>query len=186
MPAPDNRCGAAIDPAYGAGLVLVIRRAGVTLVACLALIVLSACAVDVEEGSLDVPRPSSHGNISSPPAAEPSTPSQVQTAIYRWFLDAGYPPFQAAALVDHARIESGFNPCIAGRGGTRYTYQWSGTRLQQLHAFAGVRNCPPLNKQLAFADNELRSNPNFSCFLSTSTREAAGAALRRGFGRGRC
>ena len=163
-----------------------IRRAGVTLATCLALIVLSACAVGVEDGSLDVPRPSSQGNIPSPPAAEPSTPSQVQTVIYRWFLEAGYPAFQAAALVDHARIESGFNPCIAGRGGTRYTYQWSGTRLQRLYEFAGTRNCPPLAKQLAFADNELRSNPNFSCFLTTSTREAAVSALRRGFGRGRC
>ena len=163
-----------------------IRRAGVTLAACLSLIVLSACAVDVEDESLASPRASSHGNIPSPPGAEPATRSQVQTAIYRWFLDAGYPAYQAAALVDHARIESGFNPCIAGRGGTRYTYQWSGTRLQQLYAFAGVRTCPPLNQQLAFADGELRSNPNFSCFLTTSTREAAGAALRRGFGRGRC
>jgi hypothetical protein len=164
----------------------VIRRAGATPAACLLLLVLAACAVDVEDGSLDVPRPSSQGYIPSPQAAEPATRGQVQTAIYRWFVAAGYPAHQAAALVDHARIESGFNPCIAGRGGTRYTYQWSGTRLQQLYAFAGVRTCPPLNKQLAFADTELRSNPNFSCFLTTSTREAAGAALRRGFGRGRC
>lgn len=123
--------------------------------------------------------------IQSPPA-EPSTRGEVQTTIYNWFLQAGYPTHQAAALVDHARVESGFNPCISGRGGVRYTYQWNGTRLQRLYEFAGTRTCPPLTKQLAFADNELRSNPNFSCFLSTSTREAAAAALRRGFGRGRC
>jgi hypothetical protein len=164
----------------------VIRSAGITIAACLTLIGLSACAVDVEDGSSSFPRPSSHGNIPSPQAAEPSTPTQVQTAIYRWFLGAGYPAFQAAALVDHARAESGFNPCIAGRGGTRYTYQWTGTRLHRLHAFAGAPMCPPLDRQLAFADNELRNNPNFSCFLSTGTREAAAAALRRGFGRGRC
>ncbi|MGE3783063.1 MAG: phage tail tip lysozyme [Alphaproteobacteria bacterium] len=153
---------------------------------CLSLLVLSACAGDVgEEAALRYPRPSSMASIPSP-APEPSTPSQVQTAIYNWFLRAGYPPHQAAALVDHARLESGLNPCIGGRGGVRYTYQWNGTRLQRLYEFAGTRTCPPLDKQLAFADNELRSNPNFSCFLSTSTREAGVAALRRGFGRGRC
>jgi hypothetical protein len=153
---------------------------------CLSLLTLSACAGNVtEEAALQFPRPSSFGTI-APPAAEPSTPGQVQTAIYNWFLRAGYPPHQAAALVDHARIESGFNPCISGRGGVRYTYQWNGTRLQRLYEFAGTRTCPPLAKQLAFADNELRSNPNFSCFLTTSTREAGVAALRRGFGRGRC
>jgi hypothetical protein len=151
----------------------------------LLLLTLSACAVDVEEETPRFPRASSQGSI-APPAAEPSSRGQVQATIYRWFLDAGYPSFQAAALVDHARIESGFNPCISGRGGLRYTYQWGGTRLQRLYEFAGTRTCPPLAKQLAFADNELRHNPNFSCFLTSSTREAAVAALRRGFGQGRC
>jgi hypothetical protein len=146
---------------------------------------LSACAGSFEEEPLYFPRPSSQGYI-PPPAAEPSTPGQVQTANYNWFLQAGYSPHQAAALVDHARLESGLNPCVSGRGGVRYTYQWNGTRLQRLYEFAGTRSCPPLAKQLAFADNELRSNPNYSCFLSASTRDAAAAALRRGFGRGRC
>jgi hypothetical protein len=153
--------------------------------ACLSLMVLSACAANVEEEPLRFPRPSSQGYI-PPPAAESSIRGQVQTAIYRWFLQAGYPAFQAAALVDHARIESGLNPCIRGPGGLRYTYQWGGTRLQRLYEFAGAWTCPPLVKQLAFADDELRHNPNFSCFLTASTRETAVAALRRGFGRGRC
>ena len=150
---------------------------------------LSACAVDVEEEPLRFPRPSSQAYIPPPvppSVAEPATSGPVQTAIYRWFLQAGYPAFQAAALVDHARIESGLNPCIGGRGGVWYTYQWGGTRLQRLYEFAGTRTCPPLAKQLAFADDELRHNPNFSCFLTSNTRAAAVTALRRGFGRGRC
>ena len=153
--------------------------------ACLSLLILSACAANVDEEIPLSPRASSHSYI-PPSTMEPSSPGQVQTAIYSWFLKAGYPAFQAAALVDHARVESGLNPCISGRGGWRYTYQWGGTRLRRLYEFAGTRTCPPLAKQLAFADNELRSDPNFSCFLTTSTREAAVAALRRGFGRGRC
>ena len=153
--------------------------------ACLSLLILSGCAVDVAEEPLRGPRLSSQGYI-PPPATEPSGTGQVQTAIYRWFIQAGYPEFQAAALVDHARLESGLNPCIRGPGGLRYTYQWGGTRLQRLYEFAGMRTCPPLAKQLAFADNELRNNPNFACFLSASNRAAAVSALRRGFGRGRC
>lgn len=143
-----------------------------------------ACAVIDEKEPPPFPPPPPQAQPPLP--REPSTPGQVQTAIYRWFINAGYPAFQAAALVDHARIESGLNPCIGGPGGLRYTYQWGGTRLQRLYDFAATRTCPPLAKQLEFADNELRRNPNFSCFLSTNTREAAVAALRRGFGLGRC
>lgn len=152
----------------------------------LSLLSLSACAGGTEETSPSYyPRPSSAGYI-APTPAEPSTRGEVQTAIYNWFLRAGYPPHHAAALVDHARVESGFNPCIRGPGGVRYIYQWNGTRLQRLHEFAGTRTCPPLTKQLEFAHNELRSNPNYSCFLSAGSRQEAAAALLRGFGRGRC
>ena len=44
----------------------------------------------------------------------------------------------------------------------------------------------PLEKQLAFADSELRNEPAYSCFWDASTKAAAVAALRRGFGRGSC
>jgi hypothetical protein len=151
-----------------------------------AMLMLAACAIETEEEPLRFPEPPPQAQAPPPPIVEPSTPGQVQTAIYRWFLKAGYPAFQAAALVDHARIESGLNPCIGGPGGYRYTYQWGGLRLQRLHEFAGTRSCPPLAKQLAFANDELRHNPNFSCFLATTTRDAAVTALRRGFGFGRC
>jgi hypothetical protein len=39
---------------------------------------------------------------------------------------------------------------------------------------------------LAFTDNELRNEANYSCFWQATTRSGALAALRRGFGRGRC
>jgi len=149
-----------------------------------AALLLAACSV-FEGDPPPFPRPPPWAQA-PPPRPEPSTPQQVQQAIYRWFLDAGYPAFQAAALVDHARTESGLKPCIAGPAGLRYTYQWGGTRLQRLYEFAETRECPPLDKQLAFADHELRNNGKFSCFLGTATREAAVVALRRGFGRGRC
>jgi hypothetical protein len=121
-----------------------------------------------------------------PPPAEPATPDRVGGEIVRWFTAAGYQRFQAEALADHARIESGFNPCIHGPGVFSYTFQWAGTRLQRLHEFAGTRSCPPLDKQLAFADRELRSEPRFSCFWRTTTRASALVALRRGFGGGSC
>ncbi len=122
----------------------------------------------------------------SPQRLEPSTPNQVQAEIVRWLSTAGYHRFQAEALAEHARIESGFRPCAAGRAGLRYTFQWGGLRLRRLYEFAGSRRCPPLDTQLAFADNELRNEPKYSCFWQTTTKSAALAALRRGFGRGTC
>ncbi len=122
----------------------------------------------------------------APPPSEPATPAAVRAEIARWFAAKGYRDFQVAALVEHARIESGFQPCAAGAAGLRYTYQWGGTRLQRLYRLAGERRCPPLDRQLEFADRELRSEPNFACFWRTTTTAAAVAALRRGFGRGRC
>jgi len=151
-----------------------------------ATLLLAACVAGPDEQPPRFPEPPPRAQAPPWPMVEPSIRGGVQTAIYRWFVNAGYPPFQALALMDHARIESGFNPCIAGPGGLRYTYQWGGARLQRLYEFAGTRSCPPLAKQLAFADNELRGDQNFSCFLSTTTRENAVRALRRGFGLGRC
>ena len=121
-----------------------------------------------------------------PPRFEPATPGEVRGEIARWFTKAGYRDFQVAALVEHAKIESGFRPCAAGAAGLRYTYQWMGGRLQHLYEFAGIRSCPPLDTQLAFADRELRDNANFACFWQTTTATSALAALRRGFGRGSC
>ena len=120
------------------------------------------------------------------PRPEPATPGRVHAEIIRWFSVAGYRGFQVEALAQHARLESGFRPCAAGPAGLRYTFQWGGRRLQRLYEFAGARSCPPLDKQLAFADHELRSDPKYWCFWRTTTKSAALAALRRGFGGGSC
>ena len=113
-------------------------------------------------------------------------PARVHAEIVRWFSAAGYRRFQVEALAEHARMESGFRPCAAGAAGLRYTFQWGGTRLRRLYEFAGTRACPPLDRQLAFADSELRTDPKYSCFWRTTTKSAALAALRRGFGNGSC
>ena len=113
-------------------------------------------------------------------------PDRVHAELVRWFSVAGYRPFQVEALADHARLESGFRPCAAGAADLRYTFQWGGTRLRRLHQFAGAPRCPPLDIQLAFADNELRNEPRFWCFWEATTRATALAALRRGFGGGSC
>ena len=145
-------------------------------------ILLSACS---SEPPLRFPEPPPQF-ATVPPPPEPSTPAAVRAEIARWFTAAGYRPHQVAALVEHARNESGFHPCIAGAGGLRYTYQWGGRRLQRLRQFAGTLNCPPLGTQLKFADNELRYDAKFSCFWGATSDAGALAALRRGFGRGSC
>jgi len=146
-------------------------------------LLLSACSGEVAAPPVMIAAPQPPP---APPRSEPATPQGVHAEIVRWFSAAGYRRFQAEALAQHARIESGFRPCASGAAGLRYTFQWGGTRLQRLHEFAGARRCPPLDTQLAFADGELRNDPKYSCFWRTTTQSAALAALRRGFGRGSC
>ena len=120
-------------------------------------------------------------------AVDSATPGGVRAEIIRWFSRAGYQSIQIEALAEHAGIESGFRPCASNGSNLRYTFQWSGARLRRLDEFAGARgSCPPLEKQLAFAHNELRNEPSYSCFWRATTKSAALAALRRGFGGGTC
>jgi hypothetical protein len=148
-------------------------------------LLLSACTTDSAVHPAAVARPPRQ-LPSAPQAVDPTRPDRVRAEIRRWFAHAGYKGFQVEALATHAKVESGFRPCAAA-GGRRYTYQWSGERLRRLGEFAGARGaCPPLDKQLAFADYELRSVPAYSCFWAATTESAATSALRRGFGRGSC
>jgi hypothetical protein len=160
-----------------------VRTFAAIAVVIAAALLMSACSSEVVAPPVAI--------APQQPAAPPqlpvwAPPERVHAEIVRWFTAAGYREFRVAALAEHARIESGFRPCAAGAAGLRYTFQWGGTRLRRLYEFAGTRSCPPLDKQLAFADDELRTEPNYSCFWQTTTKSAALAALRRGFGHGRC
>ena len=147
-----------------------------------ATLLLAACTTEILPPSI-MPAPPAP----PPPARpEPATPGEVHAEIMRWFMAHNYSEFQAEALAEHARLESGFRPCAAGPAGLMYTFQWGGLRLRSLHEFAGAYRCPPLDTQLAFADNELRREANYGCFWQATTASAALYALRRGFGRGRC
>ena len=132
------------------------------------------------------PPPTQPPPLFAPLSVSPPPPGEAGAEIVRWFSAAGYRDFQVQALVQHARAESGFRPCARGPGGYNYTFQWSGTRLRQLHEFAQTSGCPRLDTQLAFADRELRDDPKYACFWDATTEPAAYAALRRGFGRGSC
>jgi hypothetical protein len=159
-------------------------RASAASAAWIAIVLLlAACASEVATAPGAAPPTPQPASVRR---AEPATRQQVRAEIFRWFTAAGYKEFQTVALMEHARYESGYRPCAAGPGGYRYTFQWGGRRLQRLHEFAGTRRCPPLDRQLAFADDELRNDPKFSCFLRTTTKASALAALRRGFGAGSC
>jgi hypothetical protein len=110
----------------------------------------------------------------------------VPEIIRSWFILSGYEVYQAEALVDDARIESGFRRCVVAKTGSSYSFQWVGVRLKRLWEFVGHRGCPSLAAQLAFANEELYHQPAYSCFWRARTRAGALAALRRGFGKGKC
>ena len=122
----------------------------------------------------------------APRSTAPPGPDVIRAEMISWLWRAGYQPPQIGAMIDYAHMESGFRPCAINPAGYRYTFQWSGPRLRRLEEFAGTRACPHIRKQLAFADHELRNEPNYSCFWRATSRPAALAALRRGFGYGRC
>ena len=116
-----------------------------------------------------------------------STPAGVRAEIIHWFTRQGYHRAHVEALVDYAQQESGFRPCATNGASLRYLFQWTGERLRKLDDFTRAHGrCPPLDEQLAFADNELRTEPKYWCFWRAQTRAESVAALRRGFGRGSC
>jgi hypothetical protein len=166
-------------------------RACATPVAWLSVLLsMSACSVfdfaappPIETAFTPGPPPPS-----PPPPLSLSPPSsdEAKAEIIRWFTAHGYHDYQVAALVQHARTESNFRACAVGPADLRYTFQWGGTRLHQLHAFAKTDGCPQLDTQLAFADKELRYDPKYACFWDATTEPGAYAALRRGFGAGSC
>ncbi len=162
-----------------------VRVSAATAMPLVAALVLSACAVKPPSFPIvatpEFPLP-------PPPPEYPqlATPDGVRAEIIRWFSAAGYRRYQAAALAEHALIESGYRPCAAGAAGLRFLYQWGGARLQHLYRFAGGHGCPALDTQLAFADHELRTVPDYACFWRATTEAGALADLRRGFGRGHC
>jgi hypothetical protein len=173
---------------YLASMVRVRACAAVAAWMCV-LMSMSACSVfqfaappPIETAFVPAPAPP------PPPPLQllPPSSEEARAEIVRWFTAAGYRDYQVAALVQHARTESNFRACAVGPADLRYTFQWGGTRLQQLHAFAHTDGCPQLDRQLAFADKELRNDPKYACFWDATTEPAAYAALRRGFGAGSC
>src|SRR4051812_12103073 len=131
-----------------------IRACGMPPLGIAGVLLLSACANEVDTetvapGPLLQPRPGPSAHYYQPGPPDESLPSGARGEIARWFVDAGYKEFQVAALLEHAKVESGFRPC-ASAPGFRYTFQWSGTRLRRLNEFANTGGkCPPLEKQLA-------------------------------------
>jgi hypothetical protein len=157
----------------------------------LILLALSACGLIPEPPPLETAfSPLPAPPPPEPPAASqrqaPPSPAEARAEITKWLTDAGYKPFQVAALLEHAKAESGFNACISGASDLRYLFQWGGRRRQQLQEFAKTSGCPQIRTQLAFADKELRNDPKFTCFWNGRTQSEAYAMLRRGFGQGSC
>lgn len=108
------------------------------------------------------------------------TPEAVRALMFAWLLAHGYQPFQAEAVLHQAHTESRFNHCVTAPSGSFGLFQWVGSRKRKLHERYGP-GCPTVEQQLAFADNEIRSD--FSCFWTASPGNAY-AVLRNHFGRG--
>jgi hypothetical protein len=108
----------------------------------------------------------------------------VRATMLAFFATAGYDQDHAQAMMRQARIESGFNYCAIAPWGSDGLFQWNGVRRRKLHALYGP-GCVPLQQQLEFADQEMRSGL-YECFWRASGPTAF-KELRRTFGYGgRC
>jgi hypothetical protein len=106
----------------------------------------------------------------------------VRAMMLTWFLAHHYPPSHAAAMIRQADLESHFQPCVRARTGS-WLYGWVGARKRALAAYSGTSACPSVQAQLAFADQELRTE--YASFWRASPQSAF-AVLRQCFGRGHC
>lgn len=100
---------------------------------------------------------------------------------YRFYLDLGYEPYQAAAIVGGLQQESGrsLDPAALGDQGTAFgVAQWRGPRLDALRSFAAARGADPadLGTQLAFVDHELRTSESRAGEALRASRSAEDAA----------
>ena len=101
-----------------------------------------------------------------------------------WFSDHWFDPPHTRAVLTYIERESGFDPNVIVTTGACLG-QWAGSRRKTVLA-AGHGKCPPIAWQLEQIHSELWRVDAFRCFWKASTYEGALAALRRGFGRGRC
>lgn len=99
----------------------------------------------------------------------------VRSAMLAYFIAAGYPQPQLAALDRYVASESSYDHLVQSWSGA-CLFQWAGSRRRRV---TNGGRCPPLKVQLAIADQEIRSN--FPCFLRASNPYAV---FRRTFGRG--
>jgi hypothetical protein len=90
------------------------------------------------------------------PVEQAGTPSQ---RAFQFFIDQGYRPLEAAAIVGHLVHESGLDPTKTHDGGIGLGIAgWNGQRLEALRKFAGARgtDANDFGTQLAFVDHELK------------------------------
>lgn len=114
------------------------------------------------------------------------TTELVRAFILSWFLSHGYATHQAGALVEQARIESGFDHLVVNRrSGSSCLYQWVGPRRRELFRQSASNTCPSLEAQLRYADWELRTQSQYDGFWH-ATPAAAFRVLRACFGGGHC
>lgn len=129
----------------------------------------------------------------------------IAALIIGWLTVHGYGAPQREALLEHARVESGWLPSIVSRHGDVGLYQWRGPRKRALLAYERRRvpeimtatNASPLlwsdrhdrarlTAQLEFMDHEWRQMPAASAFFAAKTRAEAYRLFCRHFERRAC
>jgi hypothetical protein len=105
--------------------------------------------------------------------------AQLCFAISAWLTAHSYDPDHRDAVLRYIQAESGFEEQVVSRSGACLC-QWAGSRRRSI---LSQGRCPSWERQLEFADAELRSGL-YERFWKTKGAEVF-RALRDTFGRGK-
>lgn len=101
-------------------------------------------------------------------AAQLTNRSGVEAQIWNFFAGKGLAPHQVAAIVGHAKAESGLNPLAQGdrdKNGVAQAFglfQWNDRKDKLFDFIGGKQNLGNIQKQLEFAWHELMTSENFA------------------------
>jgi hypothetical protein len=107
----------------------------------------------------------------------------ICTLLSTWMSQHGYDAIHRDIVLDYIKRESDFQSEKIEWSGA-CLFQWAGTRRVSILKLGGGK-CPSWEEQMKFADNELRTMPEFRGFW-VSDRNSAHMLFHRCFGQGRC
>lgn len=100
----------------------------------------------------------------------------VQSQVWKFFVEKGLKPHQVAGIMGNIQAESGFNPLAVGDAGAAHgLFQWNNRAPQLFDFIGGKQNLGNVQKQLEFAWHELMTSESGAFRKLMASDDVAGA-----------